>query len=53
MLTKTYSGDHSLTFDKEQYGKFATDIVNQNLKDETGKIKNYCGINCNIDAEVL
>lgn len=52
-VLKKYSEDHSLTFDEEQYDRFVTDIANQNLKDETGRIKNYCGINYNINAEVF
>lgn len=52
-VLKKYSEDHSLTFDEEQYDRFVIDIVNQNLKDETGRIKNYCGINYNINAEVF
>ena len=30
---------------------FVKDIENQNIKDETGRIKNYCNINTSINAE--
>ena len=50
-VLKAYCSKHSLTFDEVEYDKFVTDIDNQNLKDETGRIKNYCGITTSITAE--
>ena len=44
---------NNLNFDIEAYDKFVTDIYNQNIKDETGRIKNFCGINTSINAEVF
>ncbi|WP_339924667.1 ATP-binding protein [uncultured Cyclobacterium sp.] len=50
-VLKLYCLANSLTFDETEYDKFVTDIINQNLKDATGKIKNYCGITTSINAE--
>jgi hypothetical protein len=46
-----YCAASNLTFDESAYDAFVTDIVNQNLKDETGKIKNFCGITTSINAD--
>lgn len=50
-VLKNYCTSNSLTFDEVEYDKFVTDVVNQNLKDEPGRIKNYCGINTSINTE--
>lgn len=50
-VLKSYCLANNLTFDETEYDKFVTDIVNQNLKDATGRIKNYCGITTSINAE--
>ena len=50
-VLKSYCSANSLTFSEPDYDNFVTDIVNQNLKDETGRIKNYCGITTSINAE--
>jgi predicted ATPase len=50
-VLKSYCSINNLTFDEIEYDKFVTDIVSQNLKDATGRIKNYCGINTSINAE--
>lgn len=50
VLTK-FCDENSLSFNEVEYDKFVTDIVNQNIKDETGKIKNICGITTSINAE--
>ncbi len=41
------------TFNETEYDRFVTDIENQNLKDETGRIKNICGINTSINPEIF
>lgn len=46
-----YCNGNNLTFNEQAYDQFVTDIVNQNLKDETGRIKNFCGITSSINAE--
>jgi len=40
-------------FNETEYDKFVTNITDQNLKDETGRIKNYCGITTSINAETF
>lgn len=46
-----YCSKNGLDFNEVEYDKYVTDIVNQNLKDETGRIKNYCGITTSINPE--
>jgi len=47
----SYCQKNKLTFDEILYDQFVTDIVNQNIKDETSRIKNFCGIVSSINAE--
>ncbi len=48
-----YCAANETTFDESDYDTFVTDIVNQNLKDNTVRIKNICGIIGSINAEVF
>jgi len=50
-VLKVYCASNNLDFDETEYDKYVTDIDNQNLKDDTGRIKNYCGISTSINAE--
>lgn len=50
-VLKKYCSQNNLVFDEMGYDKFVTDADNQNLKDETGKIKNLCGITTSINPE--
>lgn len=50
-VLKKYCEQEGLAFDETSYDKFVTDINNQHLKDETGRIKNFCGISTSINAE--
>lgn len=50
-VLKAYCGGQNLTFDESAYDAFVTDIVNQNLKDETNRIKNFCGIKSSVSAD--
>ena len=50
-VLKKYCAENGLVFDESSYDAFVTDIENQNLKDETGKIKNICGITTSINPE--
>lgn len=52
-VLKAYCADQHLTFDEVEYDKFVTNINDQNLKDETGRIKKICGITTSINAEVF
>lgn len=50
-VLNNYCSNNGLTFNEEEYDKYVIDIENQNLKDETGRIKNYCGITTSINPE--
>lgn len=52
-VLKKYCSENSLTFNEVEYDKFVTDIINQNLKDEVNRIKNYCGITTSINPETF
>ena len=52
-VLKKYCKINLLEFKEEEYDKYVTNIVDQNLKDETGKIKNFCGINTSINPETF
>ncbi len=50
-VLKAYCDKQQLTFSEADYDAFVTDIMNQHVKDETGKIKNYCNLNMSISAD--
>ncbi len=50
-VLKNYCLRSGTAFDEASYDLFVTDLYDQNLKDETGRIKNICGITTNINAE--
>jgi len=50
-VLQAYCQANELDFDETVYDQFITNIADQNVKDETGKIKNICGITGNIKAE--
>ena len=50
-VLQQYCTGSGLIFDEPAYDAFVTDIENQNLKDETGIIKNCCGITTSINPE--
>ena len=50
-VLKNYCIGENLKFDETAYDAFVTDIVNQNLKDETGRIKNFCNITGSVNAD--
>ena len=52
-VLRSYCASKQLTFDESTYDKLVTDVVNQNLKDETGKIKNICGIKTPVNPEIF
>jgi predicted ATPase len=47
----SYCNKNTLNFNEIAYDEFVTDIINQNLKDETGKIKSICGITFNVNPK--
>lgn len=52
-VLKAYCAAERLPFDEEAYDAFVTNIDDQNLKDETQRIKNFCGIKGSINADVF
>ncbi len=50
-VLRAYCVANNRPFDEVAYAGFVTDIENQNLKDSTGRIKKFCGIKSNINAE--
>ncbi len=53
-VLKAYcAAEEGLDFNEAAYDSFVTNINDQNLKDETQRIKNFCGIKGSINAEVF
>lgn len=52
-VLKKYCEINEKTFDEAAYDVFVTDVVNQQIKDNTGHIRNFCGIVGSINAEVF
>lgn len=52
-VLSAYCGQSGLVFNETEYDKFVTNITDQNLKDETGRIKNFCGITTSINSEIF
>ncbi len=50
-ILKKYSESKEYNFNETEYDLFVTDIINQNLKDSTGKIKEICGERRSISKE--
>jgi hypothetical protein len=50
-VLKSYCTKNELIFDEEEYDQYVTNVVNQNLKDSTGRIKKICGLITSINAE--
>jgi AAA15 family ATPase/GTPase len=46
-----YCENNELVFSEADYDNFVKDIINQNIKDETGRIKNFCNIIVNVNPE--
>ena len=52
-VLKAYCAAESLSFDEDAYDAYVTNINDQNLKDETQRIKNFCNVKGSISAEVF
>ncbi len=52
-VLKKYCAANSLVFDEIAYDAFVTNIEDDNLKDKTGHIRNFCGITTSINAETF
>lgn len=52
-VLKAYCAGEGLQFDESAYDAFVTNVGDQNLKDETQRIKSICGIKGSINADVF
>lgn len=52
-VLKAYCSANDKEFKEQDYENFVTDIINQNVKDETGRIKNFCSILTNVNPETF
>jgi predicted ATPase len=52
-VLQQYCAQNELEFDEAAYDAHVTDIVNQNIKGDTSRIKNYCGIKSSISADAF
>lgn len=52
-VLKAYCNKNGLTFNETEYDKFVTNITDQNIKDNTNHIKNFCGITTSINPETF
>jgi len=52
-VLKAYCSRNGLDFDEAAYDAFVTDIVNQNLKDHSGRIKNFCNIKVSVNVDIF
>jgi hypothetical protein len=50
-VLQAYCADTNQQFDEAAYDALVVDIVNQNLKDDTAKIKSLCGIKGSVNPE--
>ena len=50
-VLKKYCDANGLEFSEEEYDLFVIDIVNQHVKDETGRIKNFCNLRVSVNAD--
>ncbi|MDL2213427.1 ATP-binding protein [Bacteroides sp. OttesenSCG-928-N06] len=46
-----YCANQGLSFAETEYESYVTDINNQQVKDETGRIKNYCNLKVSINPD--
>lgn len=49
----SYCSKNGLIFNEIEYDKFVTNVTDQNIKDDIGRIKNFCGITTSINAETF
>jgi predicted ATP-binding protein involved in virulence len=52
-VLKVYCNKNSLSFNETAYDNFVTDIVNNNVKDEINRIKNFCNIITSLNPETF
>lgn len=52
-VLKAYCVANEKEFKEQDYDNFVNDIINQNVKDETSRFKNFCNITTNVNAETF
>lgn len=52
-VLKIYCQKNNLTFNEDAYNAFVNDVENDNLKDSSNHIRNFCGITTSINAETF
>jgi len=52
-VLRSYCAENGKHFDEPAYDSFVTDIVNQNVKDDTNRIKNICGVVGSVNADTF
>ena len=52
-VLKKYCALNQFDFKEDDYDRYVANIIDQNVKDETGKIKSFCSITTSINAEVF
>ncbi len=52
-ILKYYCNKNSLSFCEDDYDNLVSDIVDNNVKEEINKIKNFCGITTSINPETF
>jgi hypothetical protein len=52
-ILTAYCNKSGLVFNETEYDRFVTNVTDQNLKDDTGRIKNFCGITTSINPETF
>jgi len=50
-VLKAFCEANSLTFNEDEYDKFITNITDDNIKDQTNRIRSFCGINTSVSSE--
>lgn len=50
-VLKKFCEANGSDFSEAEYDLFVTDIVNQHVKDETGRIKNFCNLRVSVNAD--
>lgn len=50
-VLKKYCNENGKDFKEAEYDDFVKDIINDNVKDEVNRIKNFCSINTNVNAQ--
>ena len=52
-VLKEYCAANNLVFDEGSYDAFVNDVINQDLKSETARIKNFCGIKGSVATDIF